>query len=204
MDENMNLTPENNEKPENAPELVTPAEPETLDSPEIEVVSETEAASEPEPIDTPEIEIVPEPETVSESQPEPIVSAPQNTSGGYEGAANQTTPPPQNATYIQNIIQKPEEGSTVLAVVSLVLGILGILIGCCLACAAIPGGLIFSIPATICSIISIFKRQGGRGMAIAGLIMGIIGDVLGIVLLLALVGIFGNMMLVSDMQDYMA
>lgn len=200
MDENMNLTPEINDEPENAPEIVTPAEPETLDSSEIEVVSEAEAVSEPEPVDPPEIEVVSEPAIVPEpeivpAQPEPVVSVPQNTSGGNIGAANQTTPPPQNVTYVQNIIQKTEEGSTVLAVVSLVLGILGILISCCL------GGLclLFSIPATICSIISIVKKQGGRGMAIAGLIMGIIGDLIGIVLLLILLGMFGSMMSLSEM-----
>lgn len=188
MDENMNLTPENNAEPENAPEIVNAAEPETLDPSEIEVVSE------PEPVDPPEIESVPEPEIVP-AQPEPVVSAPQNTSGGNTGAANQTNSSCQNVTYVQNIIQKPEEGSTVLAVVSLVLGILGIITGCCL------GGLclLFSIPATICSVISIVKKQGGRGMAIAGLIMGIIGDLIGIVLLLILLGMFGSMMSLSEM-----
>lgn len=182
MDENMNFTPENNEEPETTPE--------------IENISETQ------PVDPPEIEIVPEPESVP-AQPEPVVSAPQNTSGGNTGAASQTTPPPQNVTYVQNIIQKQEEGSTVLAVVSLVLGILGMLV-CCLSCSGIPLCLLFSIPATICSAISIVKRQGGRGMAIAGLIMGIIGDISGIVGLLMLVGMFGSMMSLSDMQDYMA
>jgi hypothetical protein len=83
-----------------------------------------------------------------------------------------------------------------LGIVSLVLGILSIPLGCCSF-----GGLIMPIPAIICGILGMRKADQGmannKGMAIAGLICGIVGLIISLSFItLALVGT------ISDSNGY--
>lgn len=67
-------------------------------------------------------------------------------------------------------------GKTVLSIVSLVLGILSILMGCCCGI-----GILMGIGAVVTGGISKSKNMGGAGMAIAGIVTGSIGILFGII-----------------------
>jgi len=72
-------------------------------------------------------------------------------------------------------VQEPQaKGSNVLAIVSLVCGLVSLLCGCGLT--FLPG-----VAAIVCGGISLGKKQDGKGMAVAGLILGIISVILGII-----------------------
>lgn len=78
-----------------------------------------------------------------------------------------------------------------MGIISMVLGILSILPGCCLGAFS----LILSIPAVILAIVSLIKmkeqvNQEGKGFAVAGLIIGGIGIIWGVVAI-TIVGFFG-------------
>ena len=63
-----------------------------------------------------------------------------------------------------------------LQIIGLVLGIIGIVVCCCLAC----GGLVFGIAGLICSIIG--NNQNGRnGIGTAGMVVSIVAIVLSII-----------------------
>lgn len=82
---------------------------------------------------------------------------------------------------------KPEQDKKTLAIVSLVLGIISLV--CCM-CPGVP--IISSIAAVIVGAISINKKQGGKGMAIAGVILGSIGILMGIVSLVTFIMAISN------------
>ena len=60
--------------------------------------------------------------------------------------------------------------SSVLAIASLVLGIIGLVLSCCVP--YVP--LLLALLAVVLGGVSLAKKQGGKGMSIAGLICGII------------------------------
>lgn len=74
--------------------------------------------------------------------------------------------------------QQAPKQTNALAIVALVMGILSIVINCCLT----GVGIIPGIAGIVCAILS--KKQGKSGMATAGLICSIIGIVLGVILLI--------------------
>lgn len=76
--------------------------------------------------------------------------------------------------------------TNVLAIVGLVMGILAIVLGCCMGWV----GIIPGIAGIICSVLS--KKQGKTGMATAGLICSIIGCVVGLIMV-----IFGALILAA-------
>lgn len=80
-----------------------------------------------------------------------------------------------------------------LAIASMVLGIIALVLSCCVPYVPILLGLL----AVILSGVSLAKKQGGKGMAIAGLICGIITLIPSILLLVtgaALLSEFGAYM----------
>jgi uncharacterized membrane protein HdeD (DUF308 family) len=82
--------------------------------------------------------------------------------------------------------EPPEKRTNVLAIVSLILGILSIP-ACCTCFIAI----ILGVGGIICSVLS--KREGKSGLATAGLICSIIGIVLGsIYFILVLMGVMAG------------
>ena len=72
---------------------------------------------------------------------------------------------------------EPPKEKNGAAVVSLIMGILGLVMSCC------GFGRIFGIVALICGIVSKSKSSTGKmpGMAIAGLIMGIVSIIGGLI-----------------------
>ncbi len=79
------------------------------------------------------------------------------------------------------VTPQEEAKTNPLAITGLILGIVSLTIGPC-CCSGLP---VFSIPGVICSAIALAqtgkdRRQGGRGMAIAGLILSILGLLIGI------------------------
>ncbi len=75
----------------------------------------------------------------------------------------------------QNEVSTNNEGNNkTLAIVSLVLGILAIVTGCCITYL----GILFGIAAIICAVLA--NKQGKTGLATGGLVCGIIGLVLAI------------------------
>ena len=89
-----------------------------------------------------------------------------------------------------NGMTNPSKG---LAIASMVLGIIALVLSCCVPYVPILLGLL----AVILSGVSLAKKQGGKGMAIAGLICGIITLIPSILLLVtgaALLSEFGAYM----------
>lgn len=80
----------------------------------------------------------------------------------------------------QNTNNIPQEGGKGLSIASMVLGIVSIFPGWCIAWAPVILGLI----AVILGGISISKKKPGKGMAIAGLVTGIISLALYVVIVL--------------------
>lgn len=82
---------------------------------------------------------------------------------------------------VEAVVEQPKQNNA-LAIVSLVLGIISIVLGCCGSWIAI----VLGIGGIVCSVLS--KKQGKTGMGTAGFICSIVGIVLAIVVLvLALV-----------------
>lgn len=103
----------------------------------------------------------------------------------YQDNTNST----QNSPMVNNTPNKADA----LAIVSLVMGILAIVLGCCTAyIGAIPG-----VVGIVCSILS-KKNNGKTGIATAGLICSIIGIIVAI--LITILGLFGLAILNST--DY--
>ena len=110
-------------------------------------------------------------------------------SGGADNAANTANafnnPEPAikpDAVYTNNGFNAaPEqEGSKALAIVSLVLGIVSILAGCCCGLCGAP----VPIAAIITGVIAKVKKKPGSGMALAGIITGAVGLVVAIVMVI--------------------
>ncbi len=70
-----------------------------------------------------------------------------------------------------NMNQQAQKPSVGLAVTSMVLGIVALVLSCCVP--YVP--VILALIAVILGGVSLAKKKGGKGMAIAGLVCGIIG-----------------------------
>ena len=78
-----------------------------------------------------------------------------------------------NVQPAQTVVEEPKQSNT-LAIVSLVLGILAIVCGCCFAWI----GCLFGVGGIVCAVLS--KKNGKSGLATAGLICSIAGIVIGL------------------------
>jgi len=67
-----------------------------------------------------------------------------------------------------------EKKSAALGIASLILGILSVILGCCMWKIGIP----CAIMAIVLAAVSMNKNMGGKGLAIAGLVLGIVSLVL--------------------------
>lgn len=76
--------------------------------------------------------------------------------------------------------QQPKEGTDVLAIISLVMGILSLL------CCCMGFGILFGIVGIILAGISIANR-GAKGIAIGGLVTSIIGTIFSLIMILYMV-----------------
>lgn len=92
--------------------------------------------------------------------------ADQSAQGGFDSFGN----PVQNGT---DGFNAPQEQKSTLAIVSLVCGIVGIVLGCCCCLGPVAG-----VAAIITGVMNIKKQAPGKGMAMAGIIMGAISVVL--------------------------
>lgn len=105
----------------------------------------------------------------------------------YQNNTNTQVPP--------SMVQpEPAKKTDALAIVSLIVGIISILMGCCTAYYAV----IPSVIGIVCAIIS-KKNNGKSGMATAGLICSIVGIVIG--LIITVLGVFG-LALLSEYSYY--
>ncbi len=87
--------------------------------------------------------------------------------------------------------QQPAPAPKGLAVASMVLGIVALVLSCCVP--YLPA--ILALLAVILGAASLAKKQGGKGMAIAGLVCGIISLIPSIMVIIggaALVGALGS------------
>ena len=100
----------------------------------------------------------------------------QNTTETTNNYQDYTT----NVQPVQTEVEQPKQ-TNALAIVSLVLGIISIVLGCCgswIAIALGAGGI-------VCAVFA--NKQGKTGMAKAGFICSIVGIVLAIVVMIAAV-----------------
>lgn len=110
-----------------------------------------------------QVEEIP-PTPIAPEAPEPNFTEAEGGSSSFETYTSEADPDEQTAK--------------VLAIVSLVAGILS-LICCCASCIEIPFGII----AVVCGIISIKKSPSSKGMAIAGIACGGVGIVVCVLLI---------------------
>ncbi|WP_289033821.1 DUF4190 domain-containing protein, partial [uncultured Arsenicicoccus sp.] len=122
------------------------------------------------------------------SQPygsQPYGSQPYQPADGQTGGAQPYDggqPPYGGQPYGQGYAPQPQ-GTNVLGIIALILGILSIPLACC---GGWPG-LIAGIVAIVLGVMGNKKAKqglvGGKGLSMAGLILGIIGTVMGIAML---------------------
>lgn len=89
-------------------------------------------------------------------------------------------------TVVSNV---PEKKSVGLSVASMVLGIVSLLLSCCVYYLSIPCALL----AIILGGASISGKKGGKGMAIAGIVTGIISLVPAIIVIIIGASIFSEL-----------
>ena len=111
-----------------------------------------------------------------------------NAAGAFNNAANNVQDAIKpDAVYTNNFNAVPEQQeSKTLSIVSMVLGIVSLLGGCCCGLLGLP----CSIAAIVTGIIAKVKNKPGAGFAIAGIITGAVGIIVAIVSV-----ILGNAML---------
>ncbi len=189
-------------------------EPPSFLAPEVESPATSEMAPPPSPFSVVEpgpVEVEPA-APAFEPEPEPFQEAPTMIQPDFNppfepatAPVQEWTPPPapdaswQNQEIGSNTpFQPPMAGmegqNKTLAIVSLVLGILGMTV-CC-------GGLLPSIAAIITGVMARGKvnenpaEYGGSGMAMGGLITGVIGLILGIIVIIlqVVLGVFSAAM----------
>ena len=97
------------------------------------------------------------------------------------------------APYNNTMPEQPQQ-TNVLAIISLVCGILSIVCGCCLGWV----GILFSIGGIICAVFA--NKQGKTGLAKAGLICSIVGIVLSIVI--TILSVVASIALLEGMSSY--
>lgn len=98
------------------------------------------------------------------------------------GFQNQYTGQP---VYQQPVQPQPSKG---LAIASMVLGIVALVLSCCVP--YLP--VLLSLLAVILGGVSLSKKMGGKGMAIAGLVCGIIGLVPSVIVIIGGAALFGS------------
>lgn len=94
-----------------------------------------------------------------------------------------------NSSYVPN---SEPQGSSGMAVASMVLGILALVLSCCVP--YVP--FILALLGVILGAVSLAKKLGGKGMAIAGLVCSIISLIPAVLVVIggaALVGALGSM-----------
>lgn len=115
----------------------------------------------------------------SESERQGVSNAQQgmNFSGqtNFGGQPNPNPVPNQFGGYNQNP-DPNQQGNNILAIISLVCGILSVITCCCCGI-----GTLFGIAGIITGVISRNKSTEGAGLALAGIITGAVGAVLGVV-----------------------
>ncbi len=101
-----------------------------------------------------------------------------NANGGYGTADNNGFDSFGNPVSNMNDYGMTQnQGSSTLAIVSLVCGLVGLIVSCCCCL-----GLVSGIAAIITGALSIKKQNPGKGMAIAGIITGAVAVVLYLIL----------------------
>jgi hypothetical protein len=94
------------------------------------------------------------------------------------------SPNPYQTPATQGYIPPPTESPPVLAIISLVCGVLGIVTTCCCGILGVPVPII----AIVCGGIALAQpNSSGKGMAIAGVVLGVICLLLGIGLLILVI-----------------
>ena len=137
------------------------------------------------------------PQNGYQGPPNPNQYGPQN---GYPGAPNPNYYGPQNpyqnqGGYVQPPYgAPPQEGSSGMAVASMVLGLLAILLSCCLY----PVAFLLALIGLILGAVAIKKDTPGKGMAIAGLVLSLISIAIA-VLFIVVVASAGS----SSIFDYL-
>ena len=85
----------------------------------------------------------------------------------------------QQPMYQQPMMPQEPKKSAGLAIASMVLGICGLVISCCIPYVT----FVMTLLAVILGGVSLAKQMGGKGMAIAGLVCGIIGLIPAVIVL---------------------
>lgn len=80
-----------------------------------------------------------------------------------------------------NAIQNQQSGGSGLAIASMVLGILALVLSCCVP--YIP--FVLSLLAVVLGAVALAKKTNGKGMAIAGLVCGILGLIPAVIVAIA-------------------
>ena len=126
-------------------------------------------------VDTTVAETVPEAEVTPAAEPvqETPVVEPVNNYQDY--TANVQSQAAAAAVQQEEELKK-DNSNNALAIVSLVLGILSIVLGCCTGWV----GALFGVGGIICAVFA--NKQGKTGLAKGGLICSIVGIVLGILI----------------------
>lgn len=98
-----------------------------------------------------------------------------------------------NQNYNQNYNQMPaQQGGSGLAIASMVLGIVALVLSCCIYFVSIPCALI----GLILGAVALSKKTPGKGMAIAGLVCSIISIIPAVIVIIygsSLVAALGGM-----------
>ncbi len=89
-----------------------------------------------------------------------------------------------------NLNMPPQEGPKGMAIASMVLGICSIVLGCCGKLRWI--GLACSVVGLVLGIISIRKKESGKGMAVAGIVCSIVEIVLFVIGIIIIIFIGSN------------
>lgn len=92
----------------------------------------------------------------------------------------------QQPVYQQPMMPQEPKKSVGLAVASMVLGILALVLSCCVP--YLP--ILLALLAVVLGGVSLAKKMGGKGMAIAGLVCGIIGLIPAVILIVTGAALF--------------
>jgi len=162
---------------------------------------------------------VAQPEEVVASGEEVVEEIVAETTETVTGSVESGLPTPESVESVESVVAQEvtalpgeveasysnaAEGSTSngMAIGSMVTGVLGLVLSCCVA----PLAIILSIVAIVLAVIVFKKNKGldsynGKGMAIAGLVLGVIGGLLSIVAMaLFAFGMIGSFQ--ENMKDY--
>ena len=102
-----------------------------------------------------------------------------------------------NNDNMYNVVPTPAQGGPGLAIASMVLGICGVVFGCCFYWLAFILGVI----GLILGAVALAKKTRGRGMAIAGLVLSIITIAFGVIGLVCGAALYSEVMGQSAMNS---